>query len=387
MSWTFQLCDLQGRAISTLTGVAYDRKFQFRHNRPTSFTARVPSGQGSVNTLHTDGLPYLEQNVRVLKAFREELQPTGNMLGVIRFAGVVFLVQDQSDTDQCFSTFTAYNPLMMLARRLVYDASTPPSSTIVTFTADDISILKTIVERSLAIKGQHGLSTNPALGAAFPAGTPKTMRWERKSVAQASQDLTDPADGFDIELIPLDRQDGILAALKCSEHRGTSKPDIQFAWGLHPFTAKGISHAFDGTVLANDVIGLGQTLSAGDTIAAEVTDTPSIALNGVYEDVVSFPDLATLDAVTAATQTSVNISALAAETIQVTPTLAAPPPWVDPATGEGTWDVGDTFRVAATPEMRKAFDEQRRCYGFDLTLDDEGNESIDALYLAQDASL
>ncbi len=120
--WRWFICDRSGNRVMTLTRLAKERKVMIRRNRPSSFVFTVPSDDPQMQVRLGDGQPILAKQYRTVKGYRYEdangypvEAPNGTW--VIRFAGIVWQIQDKGDIDgHAFSTVTCVSPLAMLAK-------------------------------------------------------------------------------------------------------------------------------------------------------------------------------------------------------------------------------------------------------------------------------
>jgi hypothetical protein len=148
--WRWVICDLNGVAISIITGITDEIELTFSLNRPAELTFTVPSDNPLVNTLHTDSAPYLSCGDRVIKGYRkvssgEDITPAGWVIG---YVGRTYIVDDAGDGDTVRTSVTCYDPLIDLATRLVRNSSGSFAST-VSFTSTTLgNIIKAMIDRS-----------------------------------------------------------------------------------------------------------------------------------------------------------------------------------------------------------------------------------------------
>lgn len=127
-AWQVILGDQQGRSISNISAIAFGKQYTGTLNRPAMFTFWVPADDPRVSGLYTagDGLPYLTET-RTLRCYRQE---AGGW--VLRFAGHIWIVEDDGDAQTQKSAVTAYDPLLLanlrIARRMIWRASLAAAS-------------------------------------------------------------------------------------------------------------------------------------------------------------------------------------------------------------------------------------------------------------------
>jgi len=340
----------------------------------------VNSDDESVATIHTDGYPYLDPLDRTLKCFRREAQTDGTYAWKIRASTYIFDVTDNGNETTIESEFVAYSPLQRLVSRKCRDAG--GSDALVVATGDAAQLLKTQIDRTNSVKGDTGIDTS---GTWDPCPS-QTVRWERKMMAEAATDLTSAFNGFDLIETPVDVQTGKLAMLGATPRRGGQRIGIKLGYQAAPHNVKTFKGENHGTALANDLEGFGQTAQESDTIVSTQSDAASIGRYGTYEDIYTSPDAAdqaTLD------QQTINQLAQRRGIVPVVQLGlqegAARPPWVDEY-GNQSWDIGDTIASLAVgkrvrggmPYNGVAF----RIQGFDLDIDEEGNETVSNLVVA-----
>ena len=127
------LCDQLGYPLEDISSFALDRQLQYRLNRPEVMTFRVPSDHRLVNELH--GRPNLAIIRRTIKAFRAERLPSGAEFYNLRFVGWVWQLQDEGDSDNAWTTVTAFGPMQRIQRRMCVGPG--GSATSATWTATD----------------------------------------------------------------------------------------------------------------------------------------------------------------------------------------------------------------------------------------------------------
>jgi hypothetical protein len=360
------LCDIQGNPLANLSTLASDRKLIETLNQPTSFSFTVDPDHPKVQTLHTDGAPYLDYIRRTIKAYRYEQLPGGSWAYKLRFAGYVWPIQDTGDEGGQSSQVTAIDPLILLAKRFARTASGAFQK--VEFTAvDGGQIIKTLVDRTndpTIGNGPTGLITTGT----FETIPTASVSWDYKLISDGLGELT---KGFDISVTPNDsliQEHGILNAWV---KRGVDRPDALFSWKALPHSLSRITRTMDPTDAATTLIGLGSTAS-GAQLTAAATDTPTKNNYIGLEALTSYSDVKD--------QTHLN-QLVASDLYDRRPpqeTLAMKPfdglePWRDFATG-------DYVYASAGPELRGGIlKRQERLFGFSLGIDDEDEETVEVV--------
>lgn len=379
MLWRFELCDGLGRGLAFLPR-ARQRKISVRLNAPTSVAGSANGDDESIATIHSDGFPYLDPLDRVLKCYRRELQTDGSYAWKIRFAGHVYDVVDDGDASTTTSTFLAYSPLQRLATRKCRDSG--GSDILVIDSGDSGTMIKTQVDRTNTFKGETGIDT----GGQWDPCASQAVRWERKTIAEAANDLTGAYNACDLIETPVDRTTGKLVTLGATSRRGAQRPNLKLGYQAAPHNIKTFKGENHGTSLANDIEGLGQTGADADALVSNQSDAGSIGRYGTYEDILTSPDVADQ-----ATLDNITIMQLA-QRRSIVPVVsidlqegAAPPPWVGDD-GLPSWDVGDIIpALAVGPRMRggAAYNGLAfRIHGFDLDISEEGLETVASLVIA-----
>lgn len=363
--WRLVLCDLNGVALSVLTSIARGRQLSLRLNRPSSLVFTVPSDDPKVATVHTDGMPLLEDKVRVVKAFRKELGADGRYHYVIRFTGYVWQLQDDGDADGAHTQVTCYDPLQLLSKRLCRDSLGVIKHS--AFATDAAQIAKALVDRTISYAGPCGIVTDGV----FETSPSRTVDYAYQQIAAALTDLTNAVTGFDLVFTPLDRSDGILVRMNCYARAGSTKPDAVFNWGVGRRNVARVSRLKDGETLANSIIGLGATQSGDDQLVSAQVDTASVATYLRHEDVDAISEITHQDYLDALISEELSFRKQPRETVAIVPQAGlAPVPWDD-------FYLGDTITVNAAKRLRGGFTGQQRVYGIDLGIRDDQGEVVD----------
>lgn len=374
VEWRIVICDLQGRPLSLVSRIALEKRLSFQLDRASQCAFTVPSLDPQVQTLHTDGYPFLNEMNRVVKAYRKEFGAWR-----LRFAGVVWTLEDQGEEDAQHTLVTAFDPLQMLTHRVVLTAA-GSDAVDVTFNEAGAQIIKKLIQRSIDTHGTVGLgyTGSPAqLQGSFAATTalPRTF-YEGTDVASALASVTDTGT-CDVTVTPVDRTDGTLAVLSVSAQRGSSKPAAVFAYNMGNHTITRIARLKDGDRLANDVTVYGgrRTTAGSDwPVKKHLTDAPSIAAFHRHVATRASPELTQQAYVDALTAEELRFRKQPRELLSITPAAErAPLPFLE-------YDVGDSVPVYA--EMRETIAGEQRVYGFTIDVDDNAFEHVGELVAA-----
>lgn len=352
--WQIFLCDLRGVPIANLTHIGFDRGLAYRLNRPSSLSFRVPSDHKAVSAIHTDGEPLLSPLVRTVKAYRREVLEDGSELWVLRFAGHVLQVEDVGTASAAFTSVVCFDPLQRLWRRITDGG--------VTFTdVSGSSILRQLIDTANG-KYPTGVITD---GGVFEDTLARTITYTYSRIGEAMNELTNAVSGFDIQVLPIDRQDGSLAQIHAFAALGQLQPSVVFGWGIAPHNVRDVRRLVNGDIVVNSLLALG-----GNGNVSRPTSETSINRYGLLEEVSSYNDITNMDF----------LNDIANEELHF---RSQPREWVEivPQPGKG-WEpfthvrLGDTFYVYAGERLRGGFAGIQRCYGFDISIDSNGIESV-----------
>lgn len=369
--WRTIICDLNGLPISNITRRATDRAFQFRLNRPDSYTFRVPSDAPEVVGPWSDNRPYIEEGTRTIKAYRRELADDGvTYRYVLRFAGTIETVQDEGTPDDAHTTVVAYSPFYTLNKRLCRDSAGNPAN--VTFdNASAVEIVANLLAWTITYAGNPGI----AWGGAARGGAIGTFTasYQYQTIASAIIGLTDSFNGFDILWVPKDRTDGVLATATVTARAGVTQAHVVFGWGVAPHNVETITNFKDRGTLANVIYGIGPDGAA----VGPASDGSSIALYGQLETSESLGDVNAAMVSPLITE-ELSFRKQPRQIVQIVPGAGvAFRPFID-------FGLGDMINVWAGTRLRGGFTGVQRVYGFDLSLNDEAIERISAIYVSAD---
>lgn len=391
-AWRFVLCDQVGNPIEHITTVARDKQLQYRLNRPQRCSFTVDASDNRIAGLHTDGYPKLDAGRRTVKCYRQEWDATnGRMAYNLRLFGVVWQLQDVGDEQRSSTAVQIVDPLVRLGRRFTA-ARVPFTDT------DGLLIARSLIDTTNAMAPTGILTT----GGRVEATPHRDITFQRKDVFGAIYDLAAAFNGFDFDLVPLDRTDGTLARFDGYAKRGQLRQDAVFGWGTAPHNVKRVERLVDMEQYANSVLGIGSLGSGADALLSP-TNTPAgspttspglqsadgVSKFGLYEYVDTIGDITSQAFLDALVQDELTLRTIRRELVQFVPQPLAGPltstgagpsgPW-DPFTG---WTLGDTVPLVVGSKLRGGFTGIQRIYGFDLVLDNDGREIVNGIYAQQ----
>lgn len=364
MAWRTFLCDLQGNPLSDISNVAYGRKYGETLGQPTSYSFSVDPRDPKINTIHTDGAPYLDYIRRTVRGYRYE-----SGAWVLRFNGFVWPIQDDGDqSGNTMSAVTCFDPLIMFTKR--FCRNTANGSYIkVAFNATDPSVmLRTLIDNSRTWSGPYGLS-NAGSAIGLPA---QSVEWSSKLMSEM---LTEVTQGFDIRVLPVTGTTSTvgtfpvvanMGTLECLTRRGTTRT-TQLGWRFAPNNIDTVKRIMDPADAVNVLVGVG----SGESAVIAAVDGVSIGSYLQMEGLTSLPD--------STNQTFLN-NWVASQLYDRLPQQEAVSigtgdareirPWVD-------FETGDTVTVTAHPSLRGGvLRTTKRIYGWSMDISDEDDEII-----------
>lgn len=282
--WEWVVADLTGAHITTLTTVGRNNSWVFRRNRPALVTLDVPSDDPRVNIPHTDGKPYVQKNIRLLKGYRLE---SGTK--VLRFAGPILQTADNGGAEVCTTTLTAYSAEQRLYNRLCRRTSLDDDAT-GTGTVDTCSftgktgnaIAKALIDQTISSAGALPLDTGGTF--ATTSALPGPIKFEEgMTIGEALERLTG-TETFDVVFNPIDGAGSVVVRMSIAAARGADRPAAIFGYGTANFAVQSMQRLDDGTQAANDVRVAGGRPAIGSTWTyGDQADATSIAAMGRYE--------------------------------------------------------------------------------------------------------
>jgi len=366
--WRWDLCEggannsSAGTFIASLDPFVMDRQMTFDLNRPASVSGKIASNNDLIRTTYGDGLPYLGEGYRTLKAYRFE-----NGEWVIRFAGIVWTVDDEGDEDSAYTSFAAFDPWQMLTTGAMIRRNDGNLKKTVTLANNAAAAVKRHIDKRIQYAGPCYIDTDS--GYFQPGLVYVTMQYEQEYLGRALMELTDTGV-VDINMLPVDRSDGILVVANALSHVGTDvSGGVAFQYSLGNHQAKTWGRHLDMSTVANQITNFNGTKKK----TSFQEDTDSQDLYGVYEAAQVLTDITHQDFLDALTIGELNERKMARENVSVLPmpTTAAPP--------FTYWGLGDTVSVECSDDARQAVSGVQRIYGFTLDLDNEGVERVSEL--------
>lgn len=371
--WRIILCDANGAAIEDMSPFTFDRKVSYRLNRPAVMTFRVPSDARLINDLAPDGITNLHTIRRVIKGYRSEVNVAGGESYVLRFIGLIWQIEDSGDLDSAWTNVVVMGAFQVLTKRLCVNSAGSESAA--SFTNMDGGLIVTTMLTKLNQLSYTGIDVGTR-----DATAARTADFSYLDVASAIAQLTGAFQGFDIELVPLDRKDGHLQTLNIKARKGAYRPQAIFAWGLPPHNVNSVNRLNDAEQYANSVLLLGAPppVDGALPISASATDADPTETR-VFRVMESYPDITNTSYLTALAQEEVAFRRIAREMVGFTPQPGrAPEPFTE-------YDTGDTVPIYVGTRLRGGFQGIVRVYGFDIELSNEGEERVTALLLSPES--
>lgn len=369
-SWAFFLCDRMGVRLQDISELATAKKMSFRLSKPAQCTFRVPSNHAKIAALHTDGRPMLAP-MRVLKAYR-----TFNGVTSLRYVGFVWLLHDEGDELAPVTTVTCHDPAQKLGRVFLRAPDPFPYRRALSFTNTNAgTIVNRLVERANGANAAiTGLSSTSEVDPTIPT---LSIALEFRTVGDVLNELAGTVP-FDWRVLPLDGTDGVHgrldmdALMKPGGPGNPSRPQTILGWGTGPANVAKATRVQDVSALANSL-----RVYGGSGVRKEKveTDASSQTTHGVFEDLALY-DSITLNAyLEQIASLQLALRKQPRELVALTPTQGAVHPWAD-------FDLGDTFSLHVSASMRGGFSGIARIYGWDLDVDDTGNEQLSTLVVS-----
>lgn len=183
MLWRFALQSPSGATVSLLRQ-AFDREFDFQRSQPAAFDLKLDHEAEDAYRL----LEQLEQGVPIVRAWRLERQPDTSIRPVIRFAGHVLGVDEQTSDA---ITVTALQPPGKFAHRITSELDDHPFE-------DGGEIFRQLVE------DQNAIDATGAVMGTVETTAPRDLTYENREVLEALGELTEFQDGPDYDAVPID---------------------------------------------------------------------------------------------------------------------------------------------------------------------------------------
>lgn len=419
-TYTLELNDRQNNALSDVTSISFEKNGAYRLNRPTTWTFRVPLDQSEVNTIHSDGFPFLSVLRRQLKVYRTP--SVGSPAKV--FNGLVWSVERVGEADGTGSAMvTCIDPMIWWNFRPVKDAFTG-SITRPLFNSpiSGATIIKESLYSSILYDTTIGLNV---LDGDFDESVPPAVdlaallaNWPVR-IGDLAKLITDTG-AVDVWIDPVDDTDGaagpdgggygleetgyggtgmiaVMGRLNAKNLRG-SEVAAHFDYATGDFSVGKIAHVQDASTITNYLhFYLGPRRGKHDwqgliNGGALLPDPPQTALNlmrdasrqafGVWEDIQVFDAEGTESQARPMYerlwQLQFLLRAFPKEMLRITPIAEAPfLPFED-------YDIGDVVTINSGGNVLgfNFTDAAQRVYGFDVSPDDNGVERIGEIVAA-----
>lgn len=372
--WRYVLCTRMGVPLQAISRVSLNKTHLRRRNRPAAVAGTVISDDPIIRTTWEHGtgadhLPFLDEGNRSLKAWR--LEETG---WVIRFAGLVWTVEDNADLVSVPRTaFTAFDPLQMLWKRSVLGPAGEDDID-VSFDPDTpgTEILKQLIERTHTYDGPTGLSIGAITDSVPISVTEDSPFTQGTKIGDAMVDLLSTGT-FDIRVTPVDRHDGILGELTMAPAMGEERLGAVFAFGMSPHTISRWGRMGDVDELVNKLDSYGGPRPERGVdwpIRETRTSSGSQALYGVHRRVDPRPDLVSQPLVAKLADEQIASFANPRKMVSF-----GPHPFRSPVV-ISDYDIHDTVRVLASNTVREPEDGMQRVEELTIEISDHGYETV-----------
>lgn len=384
--WRFIVTNGSSATITMLDTIANSRNLDYVLNAPAQFDCRVPSDDPRVNTLYTDGEPYVEEGTRLCYGFRREGTPTS---WVVRFGGIFEQLEDATRTEDGQTHLVAYDPWRYLFSRFTNNIQFGGTDYVPGLIgADGYAYIdakaSTIIRQQLNIEsGNYFDSFTPDWSTyGLEMGTFETTMADISYTIQQGTSLgtllTDlAATGVcDIIIDPIYdpvSKPGVVGTINVYAKAGSYKPTAVFSWDKPGRSLTGVSKLKDGTKRANKIRYYG---AQGGSPTPPATNTTSQATYGLYEDQQFFPQVIQ-------PYMYPLIQAVAADEIALRKDGAISVT-VDPASGRAPrpfqdYSLGDWTPMLWSDNLREESILVQRIVGIPITLTDDGVETIENL--------
>jgi len=409
-SWSFKLADIKtDTMLADITSATLTATVSPRLNRPLSMQLTLPADDANVRAAAFDGDRNLVVGTRCLKAYRN---------GILRGNVIVWNLEYTGDQDQTQVVVTGYDPAQRFKTRLVYDGSGNLADPSFASPMSGAEIILDVLDNSATYDDATISGVTPAV---FPVDTSTgaydiTIPPAVDLSSQLSDGPTTVADLYslltntgavDIVLQPVDStmgfSAGIMAQLNAYNQFGvdlTATVNLDYATGDHSISS--IRRVFDMDELTNKLrflLGPKPDPSdpehwAGSIDATETTPVDmsaylalelasrqkygAYALQTVYDSDGAENTVRTL--FHTLFQTQIDLCVNPRELLYVTPSTDAPfEPFDD-------YFIGDIIKINASDIAGPAIGgEAQRIYGFDVTIDADGVETVGELICSGDA--
>lgn len=206
--------------------------------------------------------------------------------------------------------------------------------------------------------------------------------WNYKPIAEAITEMqaanpTGFPGAFDFQLSPVEpTSDSIglkIASLDIRTRIGTNRPDVVFEYGGGSRTVRSYDFTRNRQDMLNRVFVLGAD-PGDDTLTVKAYNDTSQETHGLFEG------LAPLDVGDATlrqqwAEINARVRGEARWTVDFVPSATAPRFGANPTT-DGDYELGDTVRLRIKTAGTERLDANLRVYGINVTIDDQGKETV-----------
>ena len=397
--WRFVIGDLATfEVLSFLDTLASNRQATYILNQPALASMVVPSDNPEINIPwpSADDDPFLTEGTRVLWGLRREATTDP---WIIRFAGLILQLEDNAETDNAYTTLTAWDPWQyLLSRPVCQDDGTLPGPNGLSFTATRVDVIvATLLRNTIDNQGPVGIDAGTTWsGTTFYDGTldaPEQIDinfQQGTTVGQAWQQLCD-GDYCDVVMEPIydpNNRPGYLAQLNVYSEVGHERDDAIFAWDAPSRSLVGLHRLIEGNQRANAVkffAGQGGSAPGGQTITLQ-EDAASIAKFGQYWRQTFFPNQVIAAVVQALAFAQLQLSKNGRTTVTFSPApQRSPQPFTE-------YFLGDRVPVYASNRFRAPIPDTdvassnlnnyQRIYGIPIVIADDATEQIQQMLTA-----
>lgn len=395
--WTFLLSNIaDGSTLLDLTSYA-TAKVSVRLNRPLGQTLNLSVDTPGLHTIAGDGDPNLVAGTRSIKAYQD---------GVLRANTKIQALDYVGDADSRSVQIAAYDPLLQLLSRTVFDASgrladpigLAPSPTTAA------SLIQFVIANSVLYEDNVG---SPApLPIDYTSGTltgSTDIACELTDSPMTIGDLigllTDTGVA-DIEMVPIEGSAGLLARMNVVEEQGSDlSATVHFDYATGDFSCSGARRGFDIGELCNRLTyelgpktGLDQW--QGNIVGTETTPVDLSAYQALQlASRAKYGTYATVRIYDSGTE---NAARPLFHRLWKTEVILRHAPremlFLTPAAGDGCpfrpfidYNAGDIVTTNVEGLGPSIADAQQRIYGFDVDIGLNGVENVGELLTSADA--
>ena len=395
--WRFVVVDVDqpGRALLSLEKRATNRTLAFTLGGAAVHSGQVAADDPDVHLAFPNAgdEPYLHTNLRQILGFRREFGGSNPEPWVIRFAGLIFNIEDGAG-DAPTSTYTAYDPRHYLYKRPVLTAAGalpdqngveyPSEARPGPWTADQIAL--DLLANTVAADGDCFIDVTSGTIETCP--TVDYIKFDRGASVGQAWDQLEAAGYIDQILTPIydpAARPGVLCEYNAyAPPAGAVRNDAVFAWDLPGRSVVDVSQQLDGDQLANVVQGYA---GLGGTPVTQQTDAASIAKYGRYWSQIFEVGQTSRYAVEALALAQLKINRNGGRSIAFDP---APERAVLALRDYGLGDyvplwASKNLRQPIAPDLDNPPNGYQRVYGIPLEINDNGVEQVKSILTSRDS--